>query len=131
MRPWLEALLLVALLALGGCAGETFAPDAAPEFAVTAERAPFFRLGPQQAMAPDACLARGDRLRLLRREFGYSFALLPGGETGYVANDAIDPVPAAESILPLPEVNPAPRAPVEEPLPKPDLGETPADGPAF
>ncbi len=130
MRRWLEILGVAAGLALAGCAGETFAPDVAPEFVVTVDRTPFYRLGPQQAMAPDAWLTRGDPLRLLRREFGYSFALLADGTTGYVANDALEPAAPAAPAPVAPSVAPVGGI-IEEPLPKPDLGESPADAPAF
>ena len=74
-------------------------------------------------------------MRLLRREFGYSLALLTSGETGYVANEDLKPAPAAApkpAFIPAPEPtrhSPSP-PPVEAPLPKPDLDATPADAPA-
>ncbi len=131
-----EALVALALLA--GCAGQTFSPDAAPEFLVTRAQAPFYRLGPQQAGPPDARLAVDDRVRMLRREFGYSFMQIFTGETGYMANEDIRPAPLAlaapeetESLPRKVSVGERDLPPVEEPLPKPDMGAQPADAPAL
>lgn len=107
---------------LAGCASETFAPDAAPEFVVIHNQTPFYHLGPQQTGPPDARLAKDDRLRMLRSEFGYSLMLLPDGRTGYVANEDLDSAP------PLPIEKRGGLAD-EAPLPKPDLAATPADAP--
>ncbi len=123
----IERLLTTAAVLLEGCAGPTFTPDTAPEYVVLHAQTPLYRLGPQQAGAPDEWLKKDDRVRLVRREFGYSFALLPGGETGYVANDDIAPAP------PLPREPPAPpsREIREEaaPPPRPDFEAMPSDAP--
>lgn len=129
MRRAVEILVLAA--ALAGCASETFAPDTAAEFAVTRPRTPFYRLGPAQMGPPDAWLAEGDRVRLLRREFGYSFARLPDGQMGYVANKNLAPAPEEEvvDLIPPPPASGRPLPVVEEPLPRPDLDASPEDAP--
>ena len=134
MRTIWRTLSGLALTVMAGCAGPTFTTDTAPEYLVTRAQAPFYRLGPQQAGPPDELLAVNDRVRLLRREFGYSLALLTSGETGYVANEDLKPAPVAPkpAFIPAPEPthhSPSP-PPVEAPLPKPDLDATPADAPA-
>lgn len=138
MRRAATIFLGLAAAAFAGCASETFAPDAAPEFRVVHDRAPVYRLGPQQAAPPEERLARHDRIRLLRREFGYSFALLADGQTGYIANEDIEPAPSEPAPPRIePEFPSASRAAavdrpsVEPPLPKPDLDAPPADAPAL
>lgn len=81
------ACLLVALLP--GCATETFAPDQAPEYQILADYTAFYRLGPMQARGPDANLRAQTRVKLLRREMGYSLIQLEDSRTGYVANEAL------------------------------------------
>ena len=66
---------------LGGCATQTFAPDAAPEYVVIRDFSPFYRLGPQPG------LRAGTRVKLIRREMGYSLFQLEDLRTGYVANE--------------------------------------------
>lgn len=115
-----------------GCAGPAFAPDAAPEYLVIRET-PLYRYGPQQGGAPDAWLRKDDRIRMLRREFGYSFVQSGDAQTGYVSNEDLAPAPPVsrpliessgerETHAPLPAAE-------EPPLPKPDLEAPPADAP--
>jgi len=80
-------IVLSAVFFLGGCATQTFAPDVAPEYVVIRDFTPFYRLGPQQARGPDASLRAGNRVKLLRREMGYSLVQLEDLRTGYVANE--------------------------------------------
>ncbi len=124
------------LLALVGCAGPTFAPEAAPEYVAVRDRSPLFRYGPQQGGAPEAQVPKGERVRMLRREFGYSLVQMADGMTGYVANEDLAPAPPLPEPPAVPAGGPgawedvaAPLPPVEPPLPKPDLGAAPADGP--
>lgn len=130
-------LLLLAAVILAGCAGPTATADAAPEYVVT-RKTPFYRLGPQQAGPPDQRLAKNSRLLRLRREFGYSFMMLPSGETGYVANEDTQPAPpgqpawqwpAPQLVAPPPDI--ALPAMIEEPLPEPDMQAPPEDAPAL
>ena len=72
---------------LGGCATQTFAPDVAPEYVVIRDYSPFYRLAPQQGRGPDASLHAGDRVKMLRREMGFSLVQLEDLRTGYVANE--------------------------------------------
>lgn len=114
-----------------GCASETFSPDAAPEFVAARDDAPVYQLGPNQFAPPDERLDAGERVRMLRREFGYSRVLLPSGMSGYMAND--DLVPALP--LPPPRERSVPRerslpdVPVFDDVPLPDLDVSPPDAP--
>jgi hypothetical protein len=138
-----RALLAGGALLLAGCAGETFAPDAAPEFLVKHPQSPVYRLGPQQPSPPEARLDVNERVRMLRREFGYSLVQLADGRTGYIANDDVTAAPAqaAPRSTPEPASSREPGSqsrsremrsatPVEPPLPKPDLEAPPPDSPA-
>ena len=83
-----RGFFLVALgFFLGGCASETFAPEVAPEYVVVREFSPFYRLGPQQGHGADTSLRTGTRVKLLRREMGYSLVQLEDLRTGYLANE--------------------------------------------
>jgi hypothetical protein len=129
LRIRIELFAFTALLA--GCAGPAFAPDEAPEYVTLREQTPLYQYGPAQGGPPDAFLAKDERVRLLRREFGYSLVQSAAGQTGYVGNMDLAPAPA----LPPPEppvesLQPAEPAAVEPPLPKPDLDAPPADAPA-
>lgn len=91
LKEIIPSVLASALLAmLAGCATEAFDPDKAPEFIITADFAPFYRLGPQQERGPDASLKTGERVKMLRREFGYSFVQLEDGRSGYIANEEVE-----------------------------------------
>lgn len=135
MRTRLE-LLVIGLLTLAGCAGPTFAPDTAPEYVSIRDHTPLYRYGPQQGGAPEAQVPKGGRVRMLRREFGYSLVQMPDGMTGYVANEDLAPAPPLPEPPAVPAENasepaaPPPLPPVEQPLPKPDLAVPPADAPA-
>ena len=107
-------LLFILSVILAGCATETFDVTKAPEFLVQSDYAPFYMLGPGQGRGPDASLRRGERVRMLRREFGYSRVEIPGERVGYIANEDISPAPAIESV------------PSSSPLRKHRQGATPA-----
>jgi hypothetical protein len=91
-----SVLLFVAVLLSVGCATQTFDPDKAPEYSVKEDHALFYRLGPQQGRGPEAALMSGARVRMLRREFGYSFVEIEDGRTGYMANEQLEPAPPTE-----------------------------------
>jgi len=76
-----------------GCATQTYAPEEAPEYSVIRDFASFYKLGPMQGRGPDSTLRVGDRVKLIRKEMGYSFILLEDSRTGYVANEDIVPAP--------------------------------------
>ncbi len=87
-------LLLAAFCALlAGCAGETFAPEKAPEYVTIRDFSPFYRLGPQQGRGPDASLQSGTRVKMLRREMGYSLVQIEDLRTGYIPNENITVAP--------------------------------------
>jgi hypothetical protein len=134
LRTRFEFLALLLLL-FSGCAGPTFAPEEAPEFVVIRDYTPLYRYGPQQGGAPEAQVPKDDRVRMLRRELGFSLVQMTDGMTGYVANEDLAPAPPLPTPpavhLPLVEES-APVLsvpPVEAPLPKPDLDVAPADAP--
>jgi len=85
--------LVFAVFLLGGCATQTFAPEVAPEYVVIRDFTPFYRLGPQQGRGPDTSLHAGDRVKLLRREMGFSLIQLEDLRTGYVANENMTVAP--------------------------------------
>lgn len=87
------ALVFSAAVFLGGCASEVFAPDVAPEYVVIRDYAGFYRLGPQQARGPDAALRTDTRVKLLRKEMGFSLVQLEDLRTGYVANENMTVAP--------------------------------------
>jgi hypothetical protein len=79
------------------CGCETTPIEASPNFngdmAVVTDYASFFRLGPQQAGGADRSLRTGERVMLLRKEFGYSRVQLPDNQIGYMANEDMQPAP--------------------------------------
>lgn len=96
--PRAFSLLFTAFI-LGGCATQTFAPEVAPEYVMIRDFSPFYRMGPQQGRGPDASLRSGTRVKLLRREMGYSLVQMDDLRTGYVANENMTvapPRPAAQ-----------------------------------
>ena len=95
------AVVIMAAMCLAGCAKQSFDPDKAPEFLVQSDYAPFYSLGPGQDRGPDASLKRGERVKMLRREFGFSYVEIMGGRKGYIANEEIAPAPPREA-KPLP-----------------------------
>jgi hypothetical protein len=90
------AVLFFSVVCLVGCVTQSFDPDKAPEFLIQADYAPFYTLGPGQERGPDASLQRGERVKMLRREFGFSYVEIKNGRTGYVANEEIAPAPPRE-----------------------------------
>ncbi len=118
-----------------GCAGSTFAPDAAPEYLVVRDKTPLYRYGPQQGGAPENWLRKDERVRMLRHEFGFSFVQSGDTQTGYVANEDLaiaPPLPRPVAVESSIEHGPVMPFPVVEdpPLPRPDLDQAPADAPA-
>lgn len=77
---------------LTGCAGSS--PGKGDVYcAVSAPQAQVYRFGPSQPTGADALLTRGDRVIMLRQEYGYSRVMTENGLTGFVANDFISPAP--------------------------------------
>ncbi|MCX7868385.1 MAG: hypothetical protein N2322_00385 [Terrimicrobiaceae bacterium] len=75
--------------------------------AVIRDYAPLYRFGPMQARGPDATLRAGDRVKLTRKEMGYSLVLLEDGRTGYMANEDMAPAPPRPKPTPAPETAPS------------------------
>jgi hypothetical protein len=63
-------------------------------YAVKAEKAPFYKFGPQQGNGPDMQLPRDTLVTLIRPSFGYCKVHLASGEEGYVASEDIKVAPA-------------------------------------
>ena len=90
------AVLFLCSVCVVGCATQTFDPANAPEFLVQSDYTPFYSLGPGQERGPDASLQRGELVKMLRREFGFSYVEIPDGRVGYIANEEILPAPKRE-----------------------------------
>jgi hypothetical protein len=89
----LTCLAVAATASLSGCASEVYAPEEAPEQVVIRDFASFYRFGPAQPRGADAALPVDTRVKLLRKEMGYSLVMLPDSRTGYVANEDLVPAP--------------------------------------
>jgi hypothetical protein len=79
-------LLLGGLLALSACATKTFSPDQAPEYTITRSFTPFYSERPVEGATTDVSLSEKTRVKLLRKEMGYSLVQLEDSREGYVAN---------------------------------------------
>jgi hypothetical protein len=90
------AVLFLCFVCVVGCATQTFDPANAPEFLVQSDYTPFYSLGPGQERGPDASLQRGERVKMLRREFGFSYVAINDGRAGYIANEEIVAAPPRE-----------------------------------
>lgn len=86
LLPRLITVWLVAMM-LCGCATQTYAPENAPEYVIIRNNAPFYSLGPQQNRGPNLWLPLNMRVKLLRREMGFSLVQLANLKTGYLANE--------------------------------------------
>jgi len=80
-------------VALAGCATKAYAPEEAPELVTITDFSGFYRLGPLQSRGPDVSLKAGTRVKLLRKEMGYSLVMLEDQRTGYIANESLVPAP--------------------------------------
>jgi len=87
------AIVGAVCLVFSGCAVVTFAPETAPEYVVIRDFSPFYRLGPMQGKGPDASLRAGTRVKLFRREMGFSLVQLEDLRTGYLANENMADAP--------------------------------------
>jgi hypothetical protein len=94
-------LILAVAVVFSACETQSFAPEQAPEFVIISDFSPFYKTGPLQARGPDATLRVDERVKVLRREMGYSLVQLEDERTGYIANEnmAVAPPrpPAASS----------------------------------
>jgi hypothetical protein len=73
-------------------------------YVVTGANAQFYKYGPAQSFGPDFVLAKGRKVTMVQRAFGYSRVTTDDGVTGYVATDDVAPAPPE----PAPAVTPAP-----------------------
>jgi hypothetical protein len=98
------AFAIFASFLLAGCVTTpSYTPEEAPEMIIVSDFAPFYSMGPQQMSGPDASLRLDAIVRLIRREFGYSYVQLEDGRFGYMPSQTIQPAP--------------PRAPIASPTP--------------
>jgi hypothetical protein len=103
-RSKIAFVILIAIsvmVTLSGCAKwfSKRSPSAKHEtfFAVTAEKTPFYRYGPQQGGGPDRELTKNTLVTMIRHAFAYSKVRLPDGQQGFVANDDLSR--ASESLI--------------------------------
>ena len=128
-----NALLVAAGMILGACVTQTFRPEQAPEYVVTRDPTPFYLSKPRQEGTPDAALSTNTRVKLLRKQGGYSLVLLEDSRKGYVANAYLTQAPTETEQRPFgssPETEPPPppkRRAAPKPTPTPSQpAETPA-----
>jgi len=96
----IRCALFCTTICLVGCATEKFDPSQAPEFLVKEDYGLFYLIGPAQDRGPDASLRHGERVKMLRREFGYSYVTIADGRSGYIANEVLAPAPVPKLIEP-------------------------------
>jgi hypothetical protein len=96
MNPMRFLVLLAAsAVLLTSCSFVEYNSTNAPRMVVVTERTPFYHNGPAQGQGPDMSLLKGDEVRVLRKEIGFSFVLLEDGQNGYVSNEDLKPAPTA------------------------------------
>ena len=89
------ALACVGAAWLGGCTASN--PGKGDGyFAVTVPQAQVYRFGPSQPTGADAQLKQGQKVIMLRQEYGYSRVMTEDGMTGYISNDYITPTSPPE-----------------------------------
>lgn len=92
LRPMLA---VVGVVLFAGC--ETSNPGKTEGYyAVTAKQAQVYRFGPSQPTGADAILVAGQKVQMLRKEFGYSRVMTDDGMSGYISNDFIAPTAPPE-----------------------------------
>ncbi|MGA7393031.1 MAG: hypothetical protein WBL40_12480 [Terrimicrobiaceae bacterium] len=112
MMPMRAVLLLGGLLAFSACATKTFSPDQAPEYTITRSFTPFYSERPVEGATTDVSLSEKTRVKLLRKETGYSRVQLEDSREGYVANKNMVVAPPGSQERPFGST-------VEESRPKP------------
>ena len=110
--PMRAVLLLGGLLAFSACATKTFTPDQAPEYTITRSFTPFYSERPVEGATTDISLSEKTRVKLLRKETGYSRVQLEDSREGYVANKNMVVAPPGSQERPFGST-------VEESRPKP------------
>ena len=91
-RALLACLTLCTLL-LTGCAMLTGGSSDVGFYLVNVEKTPMYRYGPAQNFGADFNLTKGQRVVMLRREYGYSRVMTDEGQSGYVATEDLVPAP--------------------------------------
>jgi uncharacterized protein YgiM (DUF1202 family) len=102
--PAAAMLSTIAMLLLESCqsAGEKAMPPAG-RFVVKVEKTYFYHIGPAQASGPDLQLFKGQRLTVIKRDFGYSQVVLDDGQSGYVPTEDLTPAPPDSTPTPPPK----------------------------
>lgn len=62
-------------------------------YAVSADKTPFYRFGPQQGSGPDRDLPRETVVTVIRRSMGYAKVRLEDGQEGFVASEDLTRAP--------------------------------------
>ncbi len=120
-------ILSGALFLLAGCMTmQSYSPEEAPEMWVTKDFAPFYSGGPQQMQGPDATLRLEHRMKMLRKEFGYTYVQLEDGRLGFVPNEFIAPATPRPSPTPIPRESNRSSSTSSR-----DTGNNDYDGPGF
>ena len=98
MSPSRRARVSQALLALAGisffagCKGFETTGDIG-YCSVKAKQTRVYLFAPGKSSSADPILTQGQRVVMLRREFGFSRVMTAAGEKGYVATDDLEPAP--------------------------------------
>ncbi|RYD68632.1 MAG: hypothetical protein EOP84_29890 [Verrucomicrobiaceae bacterium] len=80
------------LCLLSGCASNEPMPPS-NKFLVSVKNAQFYKYGPAQAFGADFNLVQGQKVTMLKREYGYSRVMLEDGTSGYMATEELKPAP--------------------------------------
>jgi hypothetical protein len=108
-RKTTDASLIVCVIScavfFAGCASPNAGGDVG-FYLVNVTQTPMYRYGPAQSFGADFNLTKGQRVVMMRREYGYSRVMTDEGQSGYVATE--DLVPAPPGPKPTPTANPAP-----------------------
>ena len=62
-------------------------------YVVSTPQTAMFRYGPAQSFGADFNLQQGQRVVMMRKEYGYSRVMTESGQTGYVATEDLAPAP--------------------------------------
>jgi hypothetical protein len=122
---WLLLLALPVLVGLLGCAAAGVARPGS-RFAVAGGDSQFYKYGPAQAFGADATLPKGEKVTLIKQDFGFSQVRRENNETGYIATDALRLLPP-DPVRPTPKTVAAKRrsgSPRAKPAPEPQLDLT-------
>ena len=98
MRRLSLTLACACAVLAGGCAAPAGRNDG--YYAVSSAQAQVYRFGPAQPSGADAVLKKGDKVVMLRREYGFSRVMTEDGLTGYISNDFIIPTAPPDRLRP-------------------------------